>query len=315
MFWSTGTLTLIRTRVADNRAGASGPAGSAFVGASALEPGGDGGGIAGFGITTVSDSVVEANRAGAGGDGGGGALGGGDGAPGGDGGGIVVTGPADISNSRIAGNAAGAGRQGGDGAGLIGLIGASVNVSSSTFFAGTTGAGGPAGAGRLGNGAPAGSGTALSAVGTVTLARTIVEGTCDSPVTGGGGNLGTHFSCPVTLANLALDANGMPGSGSHAIDAASDCPPVDLAGAARPQGAGCDVGALEVPAASVEVARTGSSSARSRWAERRRGPWQGHAPRPAGAGPLLQPEGGNLAPCRHDRAPRAQSTSTTMKSL
>ena len=44
---------------------------------------------------------------------------------------------------------------------------------------------------------------------------------------------------------------------------------------------------------------------------------QGHAarPRPAGAGPLLQPEGGDLAAGRRDRPRGGQSTSTMMKSL
>jgi hypothetical protein len=49
----------------------------------------------------------------------------------------------------------------------------------------------------------------------------------------------------------------MPGAGSHAIDSASACPATDLAGTARPQGAQCDVGAFEVPAAPPAVAGTG----------------------------------------------------------
>jgi CSLREA domain-containing protein len=312
--YSISTLTLIRTRVVDNRSGASGQSGSAaFVGTHSVNPGGDGGGIAAHGLTTVTDSVVEANRAGAGGDGGGAGIAGGNGAAGGDGGAIVVSVPASIEGSTIARNVSGAGGRGGGGssnggnggaggdgggvyatgqlavrgtlltgngtgeggaggngaqnagnggaggnaAGLIAFTGSDVDVESSTLVAGTTGPGGPGGAGPLSNGGPAGFATAVYGVGGVSLARTIATGDCDGTVGDGGENLGTHFRCPVTLDDPLVDANGMPGAGSPAIDAATTCPTVDLAGTSRPQGAACDIGALEVPAAAAAVARTG----------------------------------------------------------
>ena len=94
-------------------------------------------------------------------------------------------------------------------------------------------------------------------MGTVTLARTIATGSCDGTVGDGGGNLGTDPTCQVTLANPLVNASGMPGAGSPAIDAATSCPAADLAGTARPQGAACDIGALEAPAAATAVTRTG----------------------------------------------------------
>ena len=44
-----------------------------------------------------------------------------------------------------------------------------------------------------------------------------------------------------------------PGAGSPAIDAApvAGCPGTDLAGTARPQGVGCDIGAFEVAAGTL----------------------------------------------------------------
>ena len=81
-------------------------------------------------------------------------------------------------------------------------------------------------------------------------------------ITSGGGNIDNDGSCNLTGAGDQsntdallgpLADNGGPtlthalGAGSPAIDAAvgSACPAVDQRGVARPQGAGCDVGAYE----------------------------------------------------------------------
>jgi hypothetical protein len=57
------------------------------------------------------------------------------------------------------------------------------------------------------------------------------------------------------VATLSLSPAGVPLAGSPAIDGApaAGCPADDLLGTSRPQGAGCDIGAVEVPAAALTL--------------------------------------------------------------
>jgi CSLREA domain-containing protein len=268
-----GITTVAGSVIEGNRAGAGGDGGDAGTAGGNGAVGGDGGGILVIAPAEIVNSTIAGNAAGPGGRGGSAVSNGGNGGRGGHGAGVYATGQVAVRGVLFSGNTtgegggggngaalggnAGDGGAGGNGAGLMGFTGADVEVESSTFAGGVTGAGGPSGLGPLANAGPAGSGSAAYGVGIVSLARTIVSGTCAGAIDDGGGNLGTDFSCPVTVASLLLDANGMPGPGSHAIDASTSCPSTDLAGTARPQGVGCDVGALEVPAAPLAVARTG----------------------------------------------------------
>ena len=268
---ATGPTTVTDSAIESNRAGTGGDggAGVGVVFGGHAASGGRGGGIA-VGSGSITGSTVTGNSSGAGGRGGDGIQRGGDGGAGGDGGGVHATGVLTVTGTLFAGNATGDGGgggnpgavpmtvtgKGGPGGSGAGLVGADVVVASSTFVAGTVGAGGPGGTPAGLDGFP-GTTTAVRAVGTVTLARTIVAGSCDGTVNDGGGNLGTDPTCQVPVANPLLEASGMPGAGSPAIDAAASCPTVDLAGTARPQGAACDVGALEVPAPAASVGRSG----------------------------------------------------------
>jgi CSLREA domain-containing protein len=268
---ASGLTTLIDTVIEGNRAGAGGDGGEAAVGGGSGSAGGDGGGIVVTVPASITRSTIAGNSAGAGGRGASGTSNGGNGGPGGSGGGVLATGSLTVTGTLVSGNFGGDGGAGGDGAtnagdggaggrgaGLYGPGGAHVEVESSTFVGGAIGPGGPAGVGMFGNAAPAGSGTAVFGGGTVTLARTIASGTCDGGgVVGDGGNLAASISCPGTLTDPRIDASGLPGAGSPAIDAAASCPDTDLAGTARPQGAACDIGAVEVPATAAAVARTG----------------------------------------------------------
>lgn len=175
----------------------------------------------------------------------------GNGDAGGNGGAIWTSGSAKIVNSTLASNA-------GSSAGAIFASGAAVGVLNSTI-AGNTSTVLPAGI-FASNGA------------TVTVRNTVLanHGTSscregvDSSIVDEGGNLvwpATDTSCPDTIGHGdprlgALQDNGgltwtmALGEGSAAIDAAlvASCPSTDQRDVARPQGAGCDVGAYEADA-------------------------------------------------------------------
>lgn len=99
------------------------------------------------------------------------------------------------------------------------------------------------------------AGNASSARGPANCKRTI------SPIVSLGHNIDDDGSCPLTapgdlpgvdplLGPFAdhggpTDTIALP-TGSPAIDSATDCPPTDQRGVARPQGAGCDIGSFEL---------------------------------------------------------------------
>ena len=109
----------------------------------------------------------------------------------------------------------------------------------------------------------------IAGAGALTMVHSLIDGSCDSDVVVSGGNNiespgdtcglgGVGDAVGVSAAQLKLGELGQnggptqthePGSGSVAIDAidTADCEVEDdQRGVARPQGAGCDVGAVEV---------------------------------------------------------------------
>ena len=263
--FSSGPLTLVRTTVSDNVAGTGG-AGHDTTGVNGgnAADGGPGGGIFATGTVTLDHSRILRNHAGAGGPGGDGSIGGA-GGNGGSGGGLGTAGMLTMTSTLVADNAAGAGGvggtadsglggeggDGGDGGGLG--AGATTSVAFSTFNANTAGPGGAGGLNvDLSFASPGAAGVGSAIAGQATLARTIATGTCSGALADGGSNLG-GTGCPGSHAAPGLSAAGTPGAGSPAIDAApvAGCPGTDLAGTARPQGVGCDIGAFEVAAGTL----------------------------------------------------------------
>ena len=263
---TSGLLTVTGSTVEGNHAGAGGAGGGGMVAGGNGGPGGHGGGIFATERVDLVRSTVADNFAGAGGDGPGAGTVGGSGGPGGDGGGIYGTTRLSLIGALVAGNGTGEGGRGsagtsvmgrggagGNGAGLIGF--GATRFESSTFVGGVLA---PGGTGPVaGNGGPTGVATAAFGVGTVSLGRSIASGTCSGTIDNVGDSLGTHPSCGAPVTDPLVNARGVLGAGSPAIDATISCPAVDLAGNARPQGVTCDIGALEAPAAAVAVARTG----------------------------------------------------------
>jgi predicted outer membrane repeat protein len=149
-----------------------------------------------------------------------------------------LRGTVEITNSTFTGNS------GFVGGALYNLSFATIQVTNSTFS---------------GNSASASQGDAIENLGLdVTVANSIFAGNpCQGPIVDGGGNLDwPESTCPGINGDPRLGAlsdNGGPtetmalGPGSAAIDAAlaALCPATDQRGVARPQGAGCDIGAYE----------------------------------------------------------------------
>jgi hypothetical protein len=129
-----------------------------------------------------------------------------------------------------------------------------------------------------GGGTSFGAGLDLISVGTGSISNSIVAanagGNCASAVPSGGHNIDDGTSCAFkgTGDKSGLDAKlgplgehggptltEMPLAASPAIDAAdpTTCPAIDQRGVARPQGGGCDIGAVEV---ARPTATTGSVS-------------------------------------------------------
>jgi predicted outer membrane repeat protein len=220
----SGDLALDRSSVSDNTSGDSA------------------GGIYNAGKLTITNSTVSGNTA----------------AASQYGGGIFTANVLIVTNSTISGNTAG------HGGGIYGN--AVVTITSSTISGNTAGEGG-----------------AIYSDGTVTFSNTLADGDCarTHPFLSAGGNIESpgdtcgldHPTDQVAVTPEALnlgplEPNGgptltqLPIAGSPAIDAipSADCvydddgdpgtPEVPLAkdqrGVARPQGAGCDIGAVEV---------------------------------------------------------------------
>ena len=155
------------------------------------------------------------------------------------GGGIDSSDTLDVTNSTFSGNTAGVG------SGIF--AGGTATVTNSTFS---------------GNNAYYSGSIYTGYNSTATLQNTIVAnsigGNCVGLITDGGGNLSwPDTTCPGLNADPLLGPlqdNGGPTQtlallpGSPAIDAAllANCPATDQRGVSRPQGAGCDIGAVEL---------------------------------------------------------------------
>ncbi len=220
--WNLGTLALTNSTVSDNFAGDGG------------------GGILNDGTLTLTDSTVSGNTAV-------------NDYFHGDGGGILNDGDLTLSNSTVSGNVAGGyfpyliyyGRGGGVfNAGTATITNSTVSENSAYQGAGIYGSG---------------TGTIL----TSTIVADNNSANCNGGVGSSGYNLTDDTSCGFTEPTDIIVADAMLGplqdnggptethdllDGSPAIDASSmDCPPpdTDQRGAARPQGAACDIGAVE----------------------------------------------------------------------
>ncbi len=224
---------------------------SAITGNFALGPGSAGslgGGAYNAGHLTVVGSTISGNSAETGNVGGG------------NGGGIANSGVLEVTNSTISGNKATSGPGSGARGGGINSFGGSVSLTSVTL------------ASNVAN-APGHGGNIYVGGGRITYFNTIVangvaqfDANCSGPLvstTRRGRNLESANTCrfggrdyrnkPARLGPLA--ANGGPTlthallSGSPAIDGGLTCPSslVDQRGVSRPQGAACDIGAVEGP--------------------------------------------------------------------
>src|SRR6266851_6530105 len=138
-----------------------------------------------------------------------------------------------------------------------------------------------------GNGASAAGGTFNDVTGTVELRNTILAANTPANCSGGimsdGNNIDSGSSCTPTVAGdlpntdplLGSLQNNPPGpafletraplAGSPAIDAAAGCPPpsTDERGVARPQGASCDIGAVEIGTTSSTTTTTTTTTVQS----------------------------------------------------
>jgi CSLREA domain-containing protein len=274
--FSSGQLTITHSSVRDNQAGAGN-----FI----LSPpfwsgqgGGTGGGVANEGLATIIASTISGNRSGQGASGGGFHSVGG---IGGAGGGIANYGAALLTlvNSTVSGNHAGDGGStdgyGGDGGDGGGVYNVGPFAASDVTVRGNLAGGG--GTGIYGSPGSAGSGGGIFNQDSAELRNTILAGNraggagsdCQNTLTSKGYNLVQSLAGCVlagdTTGNITgadprlgpLADNGGPTwthallAFSPAIDAGSctglDGNPVtqDQRDAARPQGAGCDMGAYE----------------------------------------------------------------------
>jgi CSLREA domain-containing protein len=159
--------------------------------------------------------------------------------------------PSKITNSTFVGNTAAS-----SGGGINNPTWGGLTVTNSTFAENSAG---------LGGGIWSGYPMALQ---NTLVANSVLGGNCVGPVMNWGGNLqhpGTDcadpnpFADPIPSVDPLLDPAGLQDnggptetialqSGSPAIDTAvtANCPLTDQRGIARPQGAGCDIGAFEV---------------------------------------------------------------------
>ncbi len=282
--YSPDPITLTRSLVSGNRAGAGGTGGNGTggLGGHAINTGsnsatggnggfadGDDGGDAGFGGGVFAPGefvnvTIQGNRLGDGGDGGTGK---------GGNGGVSTGGPTGGSGG---GGSPGDGGTGGVGGGLVAQGGNSTirHATITSNLAGTGGAVGGAigGSGGSPNGTAGSTGTGLAGfsgglgglfAGSSLLANSVVAGNANadcSPGTLDGGHNFTYpaASCPGTIADPVLaplaDNGGptmtqalLPGSPLiDAVPAGPDCAGTDQRGIVRPQGPACDSGAYEV---------------------------------------------------------------------
>lgn len=213
---------LVRVAVVDNEAAST----------TDLPLGGGIGVVAG--TLELFDSTVAGNRA-----------------PDGGGGGIMVGDPAGlvIRGSTIVGNSASAG------GGVVSFDSAGT-ISDSTIAGNTA--------------TTSGHGLLSSDGGEITVERSLLSGnSCGGPILSAGGNVATTACFAAPQASDAVDAAAQVGSladhggptdtvvpvpGSPAVDHISGaCASQDQRGVARPQGSGCDAGAIEVRAGQLNA--------------------------------------------------------------
>jgi hypothetical protein len=266
MYGQGDVVSVGRTTLSANRAGAGGDggagggSGSAGGDGGAGGNGGDGGGWreAGYSLR-LTNSTLASNSTGAGGNGGSGGQGGGftggnggDGGSSGSGGGVaaLVTTTGRIDQTTLAGNAVGSPGNGG-----------ALGTGQGGNMNGNPGSPGPGGTG--GGVADGGSGLSISN----TLLANNVSGNCSGSPADGGHNLSFDGTgCPLTFSSgnpklRTLGNNGGPtrtiaiGSGSAALNRVprKRCLPSDQRGVSRRRGARCDIGAYEAEPPLVTV--------------------------------------------------------------
>lgn len=184
-------------------------------------------------------------------------------------GGPGVTQALNVSNTTISGNTAGGGASEASGFGGGLEVGSGTGSLSHLTVAGNAAGGG--GGMSFGGGLDVGP---LTGGVDDTIVAANGGGDCAAPLTSNGNNLDSDSTCGFKGAGdkSGLDAKlgpladhggptltQMPLLGSPAIDAGNPatCPPSDQRGVARPQGSGCDIGAVEV---APPVATTGSAA-------------------------------------------------------
>ena len=202
----------------------------------------------------------------------------------GDGGALWSFGSLELVNGTISRNTAG-----GDGAGVwnhdvAGLT--NVTVAENSTSAGMGGGVWSDAAVVLmsctiaGNGASAGGGTVKSGGGTFEVQNTIFSANttenCSGGINSDGNNIDSGSSCTPTVAGDQPNTEPLLGplqhnppapsfletrallAGSPAIDAAAGCPPPDTdeRGVARPQGAACDIGTVEIEVSGATTTTT-----------------------------------------------------------
>ena len=225
---------------------------------SSNQSGTNGGGIYNTGVISLQNVALDGNGAAA------------------DGGALWNNGSGDVTNGTLSRSTAG-----GNGAGVWNDGGS--NLTNVTLAANSTasGTGGGiwndgvlllTGSTVAGNGASAAGGTSNNGTGSLELRNTILAANtpqnCTGSIMSDGNNIDSGSTCTPTVAGDLPNAdpllgplqNNPPGpsfletrvplAGSPAIDAAAGCPPpaTDERGVARPQGAACDIGAVEVSA-------------------------------------------------------------------
>ncbi|HUA74237.1 MAG TPA: fibronectin type III domain-containing protein [Solirubrobacteraceae bacterium] len=262
------TISLIESTLTGNVAGGAGIEASGFGGGLELGSGGAENALA----LTVERSSITGNVAGGGAKEASGFGGGIDYGSGGAG----VTQALNVSNSTISANTAGGSGVEADGFGGGLEFGSGTGSLSHVTISGNTAGGG--------GGTPFGGGVSIGSL-TGGVEDTIIAansgGDCDKALVSNGNNIDGDSTCGFkspgdksgTEAKLGPvgDHGGptltqMPLAGSPAIDTGdpATCPATDQRGVGRPQGGGCDVGAVEVPppvATTSSVASVSSSSA------------------------------------------------------
>ena len=246
------SIALTDTVLSGNVAGGAGIEASGFGGGLELSSGGAKNTL----MLTLERTSITGNTAGGGGAESSGFGGGVDFSSGG----AAVVQTLTAADSTIAGNSAGGGGAKADGfGGGIEFGTGTATLSHLTVTGNSAGGGG---------GSPFGGGLTVGSVGTGAISNSIVAGNpggnCFTAIPSGGHNIDDGSTCGFkgsadkSGVDPKLGAPGghpgpsltqMPLAGSPAIDSAdpATCPAIDQRGVTRPQGAGCDIGAVEVP--------------------------------------------------------------------